>query len=112
VQDATSRIPISNAPAVLKKELFFARMRRVIRIGLFITFCCVLSENSAGAQQSYVSTSKPSPMTQVPTPIPLSEIASQAQAAMGFLRDIETSLATDRITTACACPDFRTLILG
>jgi chromosome segregation ATPase len=36
----------------------------------------------------------------VPTPIPLSEIASQGESATEFLRNIETSLSTDRLTAA------------
>jgi chromosome segregation ATPase len=47
------------------------------RIGLFITFCWV-----------------------APTPIPLSEIASQGESANASLRDIETNLQTDRLTVA------------
>jgi potassium efflux system protein len=74
-------------------------MRRVIRIGLFIAFCWV-SGNTAGAQQSPAAMSKPSPNNPVPTPIPLTEIASQAQSATESLREIEASLSTDRITTS------------
>jgi len=74
-------------------------MRRVLRIGLFISFCWVLSGNTAGAQQSTGATSKPGPTNPVPTPIPLPEIASQAQSTIKSLRDIEASLSTDQTTT-------------
>src|SRR5271166_3816120 len=73
-------------------------MRRVIRIFLFITFCCVLVGNRVGAQQTFATTPKPSPTNPVPTPIPLSEIASQGESASESLRDIETSLSTDQLT--------------
>jgi len=73
--------------------------RPVIRIGLFITFCLVLSGNTAAAQQSSPTTS-PSPTNAVPTPIPLSEIASQAESTKKSIRDIEASLSTDQITTS------------
>jgi hypothetical protein len=76
------------------------RMRRVVRICLFITFCWVLSGNTGAAQQSSAEPSKPSPTKPVPTPIPLAEVASQAQSAMESLRDIEDSLSADqKITT-------------
>ena len=89
----------SIAAQLVQRSSDFARMRRVIRIGLFITFCWVLSGNTAGAQQSSAATLKPSPTNPVPTPIPLSEIASQAQSATESLRDIEASLSADQITT-------------
>ena len=73
-------------------------MRRVLRIGLFISFCWVLSGNTAGAQQSAGATSKPGPTNPVPTPIPLSEIAPRVQSAIKSLRDIEASLSTDQTT--------------
>jgi chromosome segregation ATPase len=74
-------------------------MRGVIRIGLFITFCWVLSGNTAAAQESSAAPSKPSPTNPFPTPIPLAEVASQAQSAMESLRDIEDSLTADQTTT-------------
>jgi hypothetical protein len=89
----------SSIAQLVQKSSYFARMRRVIRIGLFITFCWILSGNTAGAQQSSAATSKPSPTNPDPTPIPLSEIASQAQSATESLRDIEASLSADQITT-------------
>jgi potassium-dependent mechanosensitive channel len=73
-------------------------MRRVIRVGLFITCSWVLSGDIAGAQQSAAATSKPSPANPVPTPIPLSEIASQGASASESLRNIENSLSTDQLT--------------
>jgi potassium-dependent mechanosensitive channel len=73
-------------------------MHRVIRVGLFITFCWVLSGEITGAQQSSAATSKPSPTNPEPTPIPLSEIAAQAQSASESLGAIETSLSADPTT--------------
>jgi hypothetical protein len=91
------------AALLRRREIFaqidFARRRRVIRIGLFITFCWVLSGNTAAAQQSSAEPSKPSPTNPVPTPIPLAEVASQAQSAMESLRHIEDSLSADQTTT-------------
>src|SRR4029077_8475285 len=91
-----------NAPTfehqLFQKSTYFARICQVIRIGLFITFCWVLSGNTAGAQQSPAATPKPSPTNPVPTPIPLSENASTAQSTTESVRDIETSLSTDKIT--------------
>jgi potassium-dependent mechanosensitive channel len=79
----------------------FDRTRRVIRIFLFVTLCSVLTGNRAGGQQTSAAESKPSPTIPVPTPIPLSDIAGQAESATDSLRRIETSLSTDR-TTATA----------
>jgi potassium-dependent mechanosensitive channel len=76
----------------------FDRTRRVIRIFLFVTFCWVLTGNRAGAQQTSATPSKPSPTNPVPTPIPLSEIAGQAESAIDSLRGIENSLSTDQAT--------------
>jgi hypothetical protein len=89
----------ADAAQLSQKSSDFARMRRVLRIGLFISFCWVLSGNTAGAQQSTGATSKPGPTNPVPTPIPLPEIASQAQSTIKSLRDIEASLSTDQTTT-------------
>jgi hypothetical protein len=89
----------SSIAQVVQKSSDFARMRRVIRIGLFITFCWILSGNTAGAQQSSGATAKPSATNPVPTPIPLSEIASQAQSATESLHEIEAGLSADQITT-------------
>jgi potassium-dependent mechanosensitive channel len=72
-------------------------MHRVIRIGLLITLCCVLSGNTAEAQLSS-ATSKPSPANPAPTPVPLSEIASQGASTGESLRSIESSLSTDQLT--------------
>jgi hypothetical protein len=74
-------------------------MRRAIRIGLFVTLCWFLGENRSEAQQP----AKPSPTSAAdatPTPIPLSDIDSQAGSAMESLREVEASLTADRITTA------------
>jgi potassium-dependent mechanosensitive channel len=93
VQDATLKRPIFDHQ-LFQKNSGFASRRRIIRIGLYITFCWVLSGDIAGAQQS----SKPSATNPVPTPIPLSDIASQGESASDSLRDIATSLSTDQLT--------------
>jgi potassium-dependent mechanosensitive channel len=73
-------------------------MHRVIRIGLFITFCWVLSGPATEAEQPSPATAKPSSANPEPTPIPLSEIASQAQSASESLSAIEASLSADQTT--------------
>ena len=76
-------------------------MRRAIRFGLFVTLCWFLGENGSEAQQPSVA--KPSPTSAAdaaPTPIPLSDIDSQAHSAMESLREVEASLTAERITTA------------
>jgi potassium efflux system protein len=70
-------------------------MHRQIRIGLFVASCWALSGAIGGAQQFPAAGSAPSP---VPTPIPLSEIASRAESTVGSVQNIETSLSTDQIT--------------
>jgi hypothetical protein len=70
-------------------------LQRQICIGLFIVFCWGLSGAIAGGQQLSPAGSKPSP---APTPIPLSEIASQAESTVGTVQSVETSLSTDQIT--------------
>jgi len=70
-------------------------VQRLIRIGLFIVFCSGLGAATAGAQQFSSPGSKTNP---APTPIPLSEIASQAEFTVGSVQNIETSLSTDQIT--------------
>ena len=65
---------------------------------MFITFSWVLSGGIARAQQTSAATSKPSAANPAPTPIPLSEIASQGASASESLRNIENSLSTDQLT--------------
>jgi len=98
VQNETSRRLIFDHQ-LPQKSFDFACMRRVLRIGLFISFCWVLSGNTAGAQQSTAATSKPGPTNPVPTPIHLTEIAPRAQSTIKSLRDIEVSLSTDQTIT-------------
>jgi potassium-dependent mechanosensitive channel len=73
-------------------------MHRVIRIGLCIASCWVLS-GTAAAQQSSQATPKPNPPSPQATPIPLSEIAAQGESASDALRNIEDGLSTDQVTT-------------
>src|SRR5277367_6336571 len=72
-------------------------MHRVIRIGLCIGCCWVLS-GIAAAQQSSQATAKPNPPNAQATPIPLSEIAAQGESASDVLRNIEDGLSTDQVT--------------
>jgi small-conductance mechanosensitive channel len=74
-------------------------MSRVIRIALFLTFCCASGSNAAEAQQASRPETKPSPVS---GPIPLIEIASKTQAALESLREIESGLSTDQTTTSAA----------
>jgi potassium-dependent mechanosensitive channel len=71
---------------------------RRIRIVLFIAFCWGLSGAIAGAQQQFSpAEAKPSA---APTPISLSEIASQAESTLRSVQSIETTLSADPITAA------------
>jgi hypothetical protein len=49
-----------------------------------------------GFQQSYRKGGQSSAAIPVPTPIPLSEIASKGRSAAEFLRNVETSLSNDQ----------------
>src|SRR5262249_16579437 len=81
-----------------KRILISSAKRRAIRISLCIACCWVLSGEIAEAQQSSAATPKPSPANTVPTPIPLSEIASEGESTAESIRTIETSSSTDKIT--------------
>ncbi|MBV9672780.1 MAG: mechanosensitive ion channel [Verrucomicrobia bacterium] len=70
-------------------------MQRQIRTGLLIAFCWGLSGAIAGAEQFSSAASKQGP---APTPISLSEIASQAEFTVGSVQNIETTLSTDQVT--------------
>jgi small-conductance mechanosensitive channel len=72
-------------------------MRPVIRIALFLMFCCASSSHAAEARQAAGPEAKPSPASR---PIPLIEIASKAQAALESLREIESGLFADQTTTS------------
>jgi len=72
-------------------------MNRVIRIALFLTFCCASSSDAAEAQQASGPEAKPSPASK---PISLLEIASKAQAALESLREIGSGLSADQTTTS------------
>jgi potassium-dependent mechanosensitive channel len=77
-----------------------AALHRAICIGLFLIFCWVLRGDIARAQQTSPGTPKPSPANAVPTPIPLSQIAAEAQTTDQTVRDIETHLSTDQLTAS------------
>jgi hypothetical protein len=70
---------------------------RKICIVLFIAVCWGLSGTIAGPQQFSPAEPKPSA---APTPIPLSEIASQAESTLRSVQSIETTLSADPITAA------------
>ena len=68
---------------------------RQICVAAFVAFCWGLSGHIGIAQQPSSTEPKPSA---VPTPIPLSEIASQAESTFRSIQNIETTLSTDQIT--------------
>jgi len=74
-------------------------MSPVIRIALFLIFCCASINNAAEAPQASGPEAKPSPASR---PIPLIEIASKAQAALESLREIESGSSADQTTTSIA----------
>jgi hypothetical protein len=86
------RVKCRITPKVLQGSF---TVHRQITIGLFIAFCCGLSGAIAGAEQFSSAGTKPNP---APTPIPLSEIASQAESTLRSVQSIETTLSTDQIT--------------
>ena len=87
------------SPTAFQKNSDFARMRRVIRIGLFITFCWVLSGNIAVSPAIFrgdVKTKPGEPSTDA-DPAIRNRLASESPR-LESLRDIETSLSTDQMT--------------
>lgn len=69
--------------------------QRQICIAVFVAFCWGLNGHICRAQQSGSTEPKASA---VPTPIPLSEIASQAESTFRSVQNIETTLSTDQVT--------------
>jgi hypothetical protein len=69
--------------------------RRQICVAVFVAFCWGLSGHIGAAQQPGSTESKPSA---APTPIPLAEIASQAESTFRSVQNIETTLSTDQVT--------------
>ena len=69
--------------------------QRQICVAVFVAFCWGLSGHIARAQQSGSTEPK---ATAVPTPIPLSEIASRADSTLRSVQNIETTLSTDQAT--------------
>jgi potassium-dependent mechanosensitive channel len=70
---------------------------RQIRIALLCAFCEGLGGSIVAAQQVPSAVAKPNA---APTPIPLSEIASQAESTYRSVQSIETTLSTDQVTAA------------
>jgi hypothetical protein len=70
-------------------------MQRQTRMALFVALCWVLNGHSGSAQQPVLTELKP---TAGPTPIPLSEIASQAESTFRSVQNIESALSTDQVT--------------
>jgi potassium-dependent mechanosensitive channel len=73
-------------------------MKRAICIGLVLAFFWALSGNIARAQQPSPGAPKPSPGIAAPTPIPLSQIAAEAQTTGQTIRDVQANLSTDQVT--------------
>ena len=72
-----------------------APRQRQICVAVFVAFCCGLSGHIGRAQQFASTEPKASA---VPTPIPLSEIASQAESTFRSVQNVETTLSTDQVT--------------
>ncbi|HTD17611.1 MAG TPA: mechanosensitive ion channel domain-containing protein [Chthoniobacterales bacterium] len=70
-------------------------MPRQILMGLVILCCWFSAGATARAQQYSMLDSKPG---SAPTPIPIPEIASQADSTFRSVQSIETTLSTDQIT--------------
>jgi potassium-dependent mechanosensitive channel len=70
-------------------------VQRQILTGLVIVFCWFSAGATAGTQQLSTVDSKPS---STPTPIPIPEIASQAESTFRTVQSIETTLSTEQIT--------------
>jgi hypothetical protein len=64
-------------------------------MAVFVALCFGLSGHIGRAQQAASTEPKASP---VPTPIPLSEIASQAESTFRSVQNIETTLSTNQVT--------------
>ena len=73
-----------------------APRQRQICVAVFVSFCWGLSGHIGRAQQSASTEPKASA---VPTPIPLSEIASQAESTFRSVQNVDTTLSTDQVTT-------------
>ena len=72
-----------------------APRERQICIAVLVAFCCGLSARTGSAQQPGLTEPKPSAG---PTPIPLSEIASQAESTFRSIQNIQSTLSTDQVT--------------
>jgi potassium efflux system protein len=72
-----------------------APRQRQICVAVFVAFCWGLGGHIGRAQQSGSMEPKASP---APTPIPLSEVASQAESTFRSVQNIETTLSTDQVT--------------
>jgi potassium-dependent mechanosensitive channel len=84
---------VKDPEAERTQELF--AVQRQILMGLVLVLCCFAGGAIAGAQQ--ISSVERKPST-TPTPIPLREIASQADSTLRIVQSIETTLSTDQIT--------------
>jgi potassium efflux system protein len=72
-----------------------APRQRQICVVVFVAFCWGLSGQVARAQQPGSIEPKPSA---APTPIPLSEIAAEAESTFRSVQNIQTALSTDQVT--------------
>jgi small-conductance mechanosensitive channel len=68
-------------------------MRRVIRIGLFLSLTLVSSVGPARSQQASGSPAKPN---SAPTPIPLAKVPLEGQSALASLQEIEANVSRDQ----------------
>ncbi|HZC34197.1 MAG TPA: hypothetical protein VE242_01220, partial [Chthoniobacterales bacterium] len=64
-------------------------------MAVFVALGCGLAGHIGGAQQSDSTEPKP---TARPTPIPLAEIASQAESTFRLVQNIETTLSADQVS--------------
>lgn len=108
--DTDARRSLSEAAA--RKSL--CRMRQTLRLCLLVGLTILLIDTIAPGQEASAPPGSSIPTTSAtitptgtpvitnPTPIPLAEVVTQAEATSISLRDIEASLASDQITITVA----------
>src|SRR5689334_16980733 len=75
-------------------------MLYVLRLIVYATTTVFLIANTARGQETPMLSPSPTPLSspaQAPSPIPLAEVVTRAESALGNLRDIETQLTSDQI---------------
>jgi potassium-dependent mechanosensitive channel len=78
---------------LFQKNYDFARMRLVVRIGLFLILALV---SSAGPVPSQPGPGSPAKPNSAPTPIPLAKVPLEAQSALASLQEIEANVSRDQ----------------